>query len=597
MVGESHKGYKEKKHGITHDMTHDMAQGMTQDMTQGRAANITNGMAEGQASFLHIVPQEQETQLVPALPAIQDTNQHAQWQLAQAIHALARHRPAISAHQPIYASILGGLFVTLAGIIICIIQYPTVLGFVISVLCFLFAAITALGLFLWVKKPLTTQFDRVQRDGAQLDRAQPALPQPATPLAPIAQFNYLLDEADLPDYAILLPLYREAKIVPQLMRNMAALIYPHNKLDILFIIEEKDKATHEAIVTELAKSDLPARLCIVPDGVPRTKPRACTYALSQIDSDLCVIYDAEDCPHPMQLREAAAHFTAYAHTPQGRQYACFQAPLAIVKTGRELLARQMQLEYAHLFGFLLPALARLEYPVPLGGTSNHLRTDILRHIHGWDAWNVTEDADLGIRLYEEGYLTGMLSCPTQETATRGFYNHLCQRTRWQKGHLQTWLVRLRHPIKLWRALGARGFMVFQLIFLGRTISGLAHIYMICHIISHIEHFPPSFDTPSAQFALVIMVLSYLLIIMSHVVACVLQKQWHLLKHILLLPVLWLLTACASLRAIKQILYQPAKWEKTEHEESAKANTRASKPCDKRTKGQAHKHAGKNGKEK
>lgn len=542
-MGESHQGYKGKKHGITHDMK------------RGVAANITNGMAERQAGFLRIVRQEQETQLAPPPPAIQDTSQHAQWQLAQAIHALARHRPAISAHQPIYASILGGLFIALAVIIICMIQYPTVMGIVISVLCFSFAATTSLGLFLWFKKPLTIQLDGIS---------------PAN-LAPIAPLHALLDEADLPDYAILLPLYREAKIVPQLMRNMAALAYPHSKLDILFLIEEKDKATHEAIVAELAKTDLPARLCIVPDGVPRTKPRACTYALSQIDSDLCVIYDAEDCPHPMQLREAAAHFAASENAPQGRQYACFQAPLAIVKTGRELLAHQMQLEYAHLFGFLLPALARFEYPVPLGGTSNHLRTDILRHIHGWDAWNVTEDADLGIRLYEEGYLTGMLSYPTQETATRGFYNHLCQRTRWQKGHLQTWLVRLRHPIKLWKALGGRSFIVFQLIFLGRTISGLIHIYMICHIANHIEHFPPHFDTPSAQFILVIMLLSYLLIIMSHVAACVLQKQSHLLKHILLLPVLWLLTAAASLRAIKQILYQPAKWEKTEHEQGAKAN--------------------------
>lgn len=226
-------------------------------------------------------------------------------------------------------------------------------------------------------------------------------------------------DADLPAYTIVAPLYREAEVAPDLIAALTAIDYPPDRLQALVVLEADDRETLSA----LTALPLPGfvEILIAPPGRPRTKPRACNVALEFATGELLTIYDAEDRPHPGQLREAAARFTS-----GDARLACLQAPLR-VDPDRRFLPTQFALEYAVQFEAVLPLLDRLGAPFPLGGTSNHFRVAVLKALGGWDAWNVTEDADLGFRLAAEGYRLGVLSSPTFEPAPDRLSDWLPQR--------------------------------------------------------------------------------------------------------------------------------------------------------------------------
>ncbi|CAN5211799.1 glycosyltransferase [soil metagenome] len=257
-----------------------------------------------------------------------------------------------------------------------------------------------------------------------------------TPRAPVVAPS--LSDEDLPGYTLIVPLYREASVAAELIANLARLDYPSDRLQVLIVLETDDHETQAAF----AALDLPAgfQVLVAPPGRPQTKPRACNVALERSHGDLVVIYDAEDAPHPEQLREAAARFAA-----SDERLACLQAPLRIEPDPR-FLPDQFALEYAVLFEVFLPALARWRLPFPLGGTSNHFRASALRAVGGWDAYNVTEDADIGFRLAAQGYRLDIITRPTFETAPTNVRAWIPQRARWIKGHVQTLAVLARGPI-------------------------------------------------------------------------------------------------------------------------------------------------------
>lgn len=246
-----------------------------------------------------------------------------------------------------------------------------------------------------------------------------------------------LADEDLPLYTLIVPLYREAEVAAELVANLDRLDYPRDRLQALLVLESDDAATRAALLA----MDLPAfiQVLVAPPGEPRTKPRACTLALERARGQLLVIYDAEDAPDPGQLREAAARFAA-----EGPDMACLQAPLR-VETSPYLafIPEQFRLEYAAQFEVMLPAYARWGLAFPLGGTSNHFRTAPLRAVGGWDAYNVTEDADIGFRLAAHGYRLGVIERPTLETPPTSLGQWGPQRARWIKGHLQTLAVHAR----------------------------------------------------------------------------------------------------------------------------------------------------------
>jgi hypothetical protein len=283
----------------------------------------------------------------------------------------------------------------------------------------------------------------------------------ASPAAPVAGAL-----EDWPVYTLLIALKDEAETAAQLAAAIRALDYPADKLDVKLLIEAGDTATLSALRCERWPAG--TELLVVPPGNPRTKPRALNYGLARARGAFVVVYDAEDRPHPDQLKAAVRAFAA-----AGSSLACVQAPLA-GEGGRGWIAGQWALEYAVQFGRVLPGLARLGLPVMLGGTSNHFRRAALVSAGGWDAWNVTEDADLGLRLARGGQRVGVIAPPTRETPPEALLVWVNQRSRWLKGFLQTWLVVMRQPLAALRELGVGGFLGVQLTLGAAILSALVH---------------------------------------------------------------------------------------------------------------------------
>lgn len=255
-------------------------------------------------------------------------------------------------------------------------------------------------------------------------------------------------DTDLPVYTVLVPAYQEPQIVARLVTGLAALEYPADKIDLMLLLEQDDTATITA--AELACAGTVVRVVLVPPSEPRTKPKACNFGLTEARGEFVTIYDAEDRPEPLQLRRAVVAFQR-----GGPDLACLQARLSYHNPDQNVLTRWFTLEYDVWFRWLLPGLMATRAPIPLGGTSNHIRRDVLVGMGAWDAWNVTEDADLGIRLARHGWRTAMLGSTTYEEANSDGINWIKQRSRWYKGYLQSFLVALRRPRAL-RAIGVSG---------------------------------------------------------------------------------------------------------------------------------------------
>jgi len=280
-----------------------------------------------------------------------------------------------------------------------------------------------------------------------------------------------LADRQLPAYTVLVPVYQEADCIAPLIAALDRLSYPQHLLDIKLIVEADDRETRAAIYAVADRR--PYDVIVVPAATPRTKPKALNHALAYATGDLITVYDAEDRPEPDQLRKAAA---AFYHGPA--ELGCVQASLAIDHAGENWFSRQFAFEYAALFDGILPWLAAHDLWFPLGGTSNHFRRDVLESVGRWDPHNVTEDADLGLRLRRFGYRMDVLDSVTWEEAPLTWQCWLSQRTRWYKGWLQTWLVHMRYPLKLWRDLGWRDFLAFQVLLGGSLAALVAHIVFV-----------------------------------------------------------------------------------------------------------------------
>jgi cellulose synthase/poly-beta-1,6-N-acetylglucosamine synthase-like glycosyltransferase len=367
----------------------------------------------------------------------------------------------------------------------------------------------------------------------------------------------------LPIYTVLVPLFREARVVPHLIGALKALDYPAARLEVLLIVETIDGETQAA----LQRADLPAhmRIVVVPDGSPRTKPRAVQYALQLARGAYVVIYDAEDAPEPDQLRRALAALVA-----GGEQLGCVQAQLNIYNSEAGWLTRQFTIEYTALFDCILPTLERFELPVPLGGTSNHFRRTALDAVGGWDPFNVTEDADLGIRLARMGWRVGVLRSTTWEEAPQTFRMWLGQRTRWLKGWMQTYLVHMRAPLRLWRELGPQGFIGLQVLMGAMILSALVHpwFYVLVALDAwrgQLLGIPENaLGHTLLLLGIVNLVTGYISAIALGSVATARRGRLGLALYALMMPLYWLGISLAAYRALWQLVTAPYYWEKTEH---------------------------------
>lgn len=357
----------------------------------------------------------------------------------------------------------------------------------------------------------------------------------------------------LPTYTLLLPLYHEAKILPKLVAAIEQFEYPTARLDIKLLLEADDLDTLEAV--KKLQLGQHWEILIVPDIGPRTKPKALNIGLARAKGSFVTIYDAEDRPHPNQLLAA---IQAFAKGPNN--LACVQAPLGYYNAKQNWITRQFALEYNAQFRVILPALVRLGIAFPLGGTSNHFRRTALADTRGWDPFNVTEDADLGFRLAQNGWCSGVISPPTLEEATASIRPWVGQRSRWIKGFLQTFIVHMRGGLPGGCLQHAVGF--FSILGLA-IISAFTHAFLLLGAIFYLIYWGfggPALSSIAITMAGVGTVLAWVLLATGNIAAQERESPFVLVSSC----AYWPLQTWAALRAAWEILHKPFHWEKTDH---------------------------------
>ncbi|WP_298434021.1 glycosyltransferase family 2 protein [uncultured Jannaschia sp.] len=364
----------------------------------------------------------------------------------------------------------------------------------------------------------------------------------------------------LPCVTILVPLHREPDIARPLTERLSRLDYPRELLDICLVVEAGDTCTLEA----LDGATLPPwmRVIPVPDGHPRTKPRAMNYALNFARGEIVGIYDAEDAPAPDQIRTIVERFEAAPATT-----ACLQGQLDFYNPTRNWMARCFTIEYANWFRLMLPGIARMGLVVPLGGTTLFFRRDVLEAVGGWDAHNVTEDADLGVRLARGGWRTEIVPTTTLEEANASPMAWVRQRSRWIKGYMMTWAVHSRDPVRLWRDLGPKRFFGFHLLFLTSVLSAalLPVLWSLAVLIFGIGHPIEAWLPPGGAFLLgAVMAGLSLVSILLTFAGCAAAHHRHLRPWIPTLMVYFPLATLALLKAAAEVASKPFHWDKTEH---------------------------------
>jgi cellulose synthase/poly-beta-1,6-N-acetylglucosamine synthase-like glycosyltransferase len=467
-----------------------------------------------------------------------------------------------------------------------------------------------------------------------------------------------LEERSLPIYTILIPIYHEAKILSHIIENVYKIDYPHEKLDVKILMEEKDtetineaerlglfgkpktviapiipatrmtkpismgrlepsmrvidgdantvgalesvKATnggnsglvltvkcnggetmeipesfvHSADDVVLLKGKLDELMVqyldslkvfdavVVPDAEIKTKPRACNYGLLRAKGEYCVVFDAEDDPDPDQLKKAAIAFSR-----AGEDVVCLQSRLNFYNSKENLLTRWFSLEYSFWYDYYLDGLDLVGAPLPLGGTSNHFRTKKLREIGGWDPYNVTEDADLGLRISRNGLKTAMLNSYTFEEANNKLGNWIRQRSRWNKGHVQTYLVHMRHPRRLLREMGWKQFFYFQLTFGGNIFLPLVN--PLLWAVTALTLLKPGmfnflFFYPIVYVCIFNLIIGNGVFILLHIGPYVMKKNYTSIPFALIIPLYWVLISIGDWRGVIQLVTKPFYWEKTQH---------------------------------
>ncbi len=366
---------------------------------------------------------------------------------------------------------------------------------------------------------------------------------------------------DLPIYSVLVPMYLEPESLAEIVKSLDKMDYPADKKDVQFLLEEDDEET----LKEAERVSMPQgfSVTVVPESHPRTKPKACNFGLELAKGEYLVVYDAEDRPEPDQLKKAVQAFRQVAEN-----VVCLQSKLNFYNPRQNLLTRWFTAEYSAWFDLSLPGLSAIGAVMPLGGTSNHFVTSVLKEMMGWDAYNVTEDCDLGVRIHRMGYRTRMLDSSTWEEACSSFPYWIKQRTRWLKGYIQTYLVHMRHPVLLLRELGVWNFMNFQLLIAGIIISFLINpifwTLALLWFFLRLEILVTLF--PGVVFAMgaVCLFAGNFVFAYTCALGCYKRGYYDLVKYAVLSPIYWLFMSYSGWRAFLQFFTNPFYWEKTKH---------------------------------
>ncbi len=458
----------------------------------------------------------------------------------RAVHELAELDPEMSAQTVFTRSQLIAAWLILTALTagLCIAPVATLIAINLAMGVFYLGNFLFKGLLVWVGA-------RHQRQSA---------------LAIDTEVRLLRDE-DLPVFTILVPMFREPEVLPILTGALRKLDYPQAKLDIKIVLEEGDHETIEA-AKALGLEGI-FDIIRVPVSQPQTKPKACNYALRYARGDYLVIYDAEDKPEPDQLKKVVV---AFRQAPENT--ACIQCRLNYYNAEENWLTRLFTLDYSLWFDLMLPGLERLRIPIPLGGTSNHFKTHVLRELRAWDPFNVTEDADLGIRMTQKGYRVGVIDATTFEEANVSQRNWIRQRSRWIKGYMQTFLVHTRRPIHLLRTIGPLGTLGFVFFIGGTMLSGLLNpIFWATFAawgLTRTGLFEAVFPPPLLYLSLFNLVLGNGLLVYLMMLAPFRRRWLALVPYSLTVMWYWVLMSVAAWKGFWQLITKPFYWEKTQH---------------------------------
>lgn len=380
---------------------------------------------------------------------------------------------------------------------------------------------------------------------------------------PTRSINKVSEDA-WPRYSILCPLYKEWAVLPQFVKAMSALDYPKDKLQVMLLIEEDDTESQEKI----AAMNLPYYfdVVIVPDSKPKTKPKALNYGISRVTGEYVVIYDAEDVPDPLQLKKAVLAFQK-----ADKNIICIQAKLNFYNPDQNLLTRLFTIEYSLWFNLVLTGLQSIHAPIPLGGTSNHFRTADIIKLRKWDPFNVTEDADLGMRLMKKGFRTALINSTTMEEANSDTFNWIKQRSRWIKGYIQTYFVHMRNPKSFFATNRPQDLFIFQLIIGGKILSMVINPIMWLLTIAYFAFTPITGDfirslylTPVFYMGVFSMFIGNFLYMYYYMLGAAKREQWSLVPFALVTPLYWLGMSIAAALAIWEFVFKPHYWHKTQH---------------------------------
>lgn len=458
--------------------------------------------------------------------------------LKRAVDGLREDHPLQSASTAVVGWQRPVLWTLLLVIIGCAIWRPTGTAVVLMGLCTLGYVLTMLDRVLIFKESLASRPITISDEEAR------AIP-----------------DDELPRYTVLVPAYNEPEVVADLIGAMSALEYPADELQVLLLLEADDEVTINA-AKACTQSEMITTV-LVPPANPRTKPKACNYGLYFATGEIITIYDAEDLPEPLQLRRVVG---AFRQLPD--DIACVQAKLAYHNGHQNMLTAWFTAEYALWFGYLLPGMMRSTSPIPLGGTSNHLRRDVLDKIGSWDPFNVTEDADLGLRIDASGYHTAVVDSTTLEEANSDPINWVRQRSRWYKGYLQTWLVHIRQPVKLFRTLGLRSFVRFNLVLAGTPIIAVLNMLFWLITVLWFLGQPAAVGAVFPWYiyfpALICLILGNAATLYMNLITLREDDRSDLLFPALTVPLFWLMMSIAATKGVYQLIRNPSHWEKTFH---------------------------------
>jgi len=462
-----------------------------------------------------------------------------QFYVKEAVFSLMRKDPASSGLVTFTNGQLITIFVGLAILISLLMLYFTATAIVLNLLSsvfFLFAIL--FKLYLALKGSMSELKEAVTK-------------------AEVMQ----VDEQTLPVYTILLPVYKEDKIIHKLIWNLRNLNYPKGKLDVKLLIEEDDDKTLNAV----RGLDFPANfeVIVVPYHMPKTKPKACNYGLFFSRGEYLTIYDAEDVPDSDQLKKVVILFRKLPD-----EFIVVQGALNYYNKNENLLTRMFTLEYSLWFDYLLAGLESLDVPIPLGGTSNHFKLDKLMEMGAWDPFNVTEDADLGLRVFAKQYKIGLVNSTTFEEANNEPFNWIRQRSRWIKGYMQTYLVHMRNPLKLLRSVGWHGFLGFNFFVGGTWLTFLLYPVLVLFLIAYLIFQFTWVRSLFPDWVLYVGTFNFfagnILMIYVNMMAVFKRRYYELILYSICNPFYWLMHSTAAYKALWQLIYKPFYWEKTNH---------------------------------